>query len=175
MTPELSRTVRTDTIGRTPRDVEIEATAGECAAIATRFGLVKVSHLSASVSVVRAEPDFEARGHLTAAVVQVCVATAEPVPARIETPFTIRFRPQPAATAEEELELAEDELDVMFIDGALIDLGEAVAQTLALSLDPFPRAMNAAEVLAAAGVVDEDHAGIGPFGALAGLKEILKR
>ena len=62
----------------------------------------------------------------------------------IDAPFDILFRPQPdAGGADEEIELGESELDVVFYDGAAIDLGEAVAETLSLSLDPYPRAPDA--------------------------------
>jgi hypothetical protein len=40
----------------------------------------------------------------------------------------------------------------MFYDGAMIDVGEAVAQTLALNLDPYPRAPDAGDALREAGV-----------------------
>jgi uncharacterized metal-binding protein YceD (DUF177 family) len=104
--------------------------------------------------------------------VQSCVATDADVPASLAESFTIRFRPEPVDRApEEEVELGEDELDVMFYDGAMIDVGEAVAQTLALNLDAYPRAPDAADALREAGVVDEGTAG--PFGALAGLKDKL--
>jgi hypothetical protein len=49
------------------------------------------------------------------------------------------------------VELGEAELDVMFYDGATIDLGEAVAQTLALHLDPYPRSPDADDALKEAG------------------------
>ena len=51
------------------------------------------------------------------------------------------------------------------------DLGEAVAQSFALLLDPFPRSPNADAVLKAAGVKEEGE--VGPFGALAALKDKL--
>ena len=54
------------------------------------------------------------------------------------------------------------------------DLG-AVAETLALSLDPFPRAPDADAVLRAAGVLSEDEAVTGPFAALKGLKDKLSK
>jgi len=41
---------------------------------------------------------------------------------------------------------------VVFYDGASIDVGEAVAETLLLNLDPYPRAPGAEQALRAAGV-----------------------
>ena len=66
------------------------------------------------------------------------------------------------------MELGEGELDVVFHDGAAIELGAAVADTLSLALDPYPRGPNADTALKAAGVLSEERAG--PFAALAALK-----
>lgn len=169
---ELSRPVRLDTLGAAPRHVPIEATAEERAALARRFGLVSLDRLEAEVSIALADQEPVASGRVVAELVQSCSIAGEPVPARIDENFEVRFRADaPVATGEEEIELGEDELDVIFYDGALIDVGEAVAQTLGLALDPYPRAEGTEEALRAAGVKDEGEAG--PFGALAGLKDKL--
>lgn len=170
--PELSRPIRADTLSAAPRTIRVEAGAGERAALARRFGLARLDRLEAQVQIHRGTPDILAEGRLAADVVQSCVVTDVDVPASVEESFTIRFRPEPAEAApEEEIELGEAELDVMFYDGAMIDVGEAVAQTLALNLDPYPRAPDAAAALGEAGVLDEGAAG--PFGALAALKDKL--
>jgi len=169
---EFSRTVRIDTIGTVPRALQVEADEAERAALARRFDLPSLDRLQADVDVSRGAGEIIASGRIQAEVTQRCVVTAEPVSARIDEPFAVRFRPPPAAgSPEEEIELAEEELDVMFTDGALIDVGEAVAQTLALNLDSYPRAPGAETALQEAGVKDEGEAG--PFGALAALKEKL--
>jgi hypothetical protein len=96
-----------------------------------------------------------------------------PVEAEVEEDFRIEFRPQIAeGSPEEEIELSEAECDVVFYSGAFVDLGEAVAETLSLSLDPYPRSPEAESVLREAGVKDEAEAG--PFGALAALRDKLK-
>lgn len=170
--PELTRTVRTDTIGVAPRVVAVEADEHERAALARRFNLAAVERLEAEVSVARANEDIVATGRIRADVVQSCVVTGDPVPAHVDETFAVHFRPEPAAGApEEEFELDEEELDVMFHGGALVDVGEAVAQTLALNLDPYPRAAGAGEALQAIGLGDE--AAAGPFGGLAALKDKL--
>jgi uncharacterized metal-binding protein YceD (DUF177 family) len=77
--------------------------------------------------------------------------------------------PEPrAGGADEEIELGEADCDVIFHDGATIDLGTAVADTLALSLDPYPRSAGAEGALKEAGVMTEEQAS--PFAALAQLK-----
>jgi uncharacterized metal-binding protein YceD (DUF177 family) len=57
---------------------------------------------------------------------------------------------------------------VVFYDGAAIDLGTAIADTLALSLDPYPRSASADAALKEAGVLSEEQAS--PFAVLAKLK-----
>jgi uncharacterized metal-binding protein YceD (DUF177 family) len=170
--PEFSRPVRVDTLGPEPRTVTVEAGPGERESLARRFGLVGIGRLAATAEISRKGEEVVARGRVSAEVVQSCVASGEPVPASVDEPFELLFRPPPAAgKADEELELGEAELDVVFYDGAAVDLGEAVAETLSLSLDPYPRAPGADAALKAAGVKSEEEAG--PFGALAALKDKL--
>ena len=173
-TPEFSRPVRIDTIGEGPRQLGIEAEAAERADLARRFGLVAIDRLSAGFTLSRKGADIAMDGTLSAAVTQACVATGEPIEAVIDAPFALIFRPQiDAAGAEEEIELDADELDVIFYDSSAIDVGEAVAETLLLNLDPYPRTPDAEAVLRQAGVKSEEE--VRPLGALAGLGEMLKK
>jgi uncharacterized metal-binding protein YceD (DUF177 family) len=172
--PEFSRPIAIDTLGEGPRTIAIEAGEAERAALARRFGLLSIDRLAATAGVARTGEDIVARGRIEAAVVQSCVASGEPVPASLDAPFAIVFRPAPTdVRPDEEVELGEGELDVAFYDGGAIDLGEAAAETLALGLDPYPRSPDAEAILKAAGVKSEDEAG--PFGALAGLRDSMKR
>lgn len=171
---EFSRPVRIDTIGTAPRTFEIAADEGERAALARRFGLQAVERLEAEVAVSLAGADVLASGRMHADVVQSCVATGAPVPAALDEAFSLLFRAEEGGGGEDEIELDEGEMDVIFFDGASVDAGEAVAQTLALALDPYPRAEDAPGALREAGVVGEDEAMVGPFGALAGLRDRLK-
>lgn len=171
--PEFSRPVRTDSLGAEPRRIAIAADEAERAALARRFGLVAVGRLEAEAAVSRSGASVVAAGMLRAEVIQSCVATGDPVEAAIEDHFRIEFRPPPEVPREEEIELDESELDVLFYDGPSVDLGEAVAQTLPLALDPYPRRAGAEATLKAAGVKDEGEAeaGSSPFAALAALKD----
>lgn len=171
MTPEFSRPVRIDVIGDS-KSVSVEASQAEREALAKRFGLLSLNKLEADASLLRKGDEVIASGKLIADVVQSCVATDVPLAEEVTEEFTIIFRPQPArASEEDEIELSESEMDVVFYDGSAIDVGEAVAETLSLSLEPFPRSANADEVLREAGVKTEEEAG--PFGALSGLREKL--
>jgi uncharacterized metal-binding protein YceD (DUF177 family) len=162
---EFERTIRIDTLGEGVRTIEIEADEAERAALAARFGLVAIDRLQAKADVRRSGETVFADGRIAAAVTQSCVATGADIPATIDAPFALRFVPEQAAG--EEVELEEGELDEIGYEGAAIDLGEAVAQTLVLELDPFPRAPDADATLREMGVLSEEDAG--PFAALKAL------
>lgn len=161
LTPELSRPVRLDTLGELPRALKVEASAEERQALARRFGIVAIHRLVADTMLVRTGNAVGCEGRLVADVVQACVASGEDVPQSIDEPFLLRFVPETAseASADEEIELDEAELDEVTYSGGAIDVGEAVAQTLALALDPYPRAPDADAALKAAGVGDEGEQG----------------
>lgn len=171
--PEFSRPVRADSLGATPHAMTLEASVEERAALARRFGLVGIARLVADAALTRDGDEIRAGGTLAGDVTQSCVASGEPVAAVVNAPFDLVFRPQPEGVRpDEEVELGEAELDVVFYDGTAIDIGEAVAETLLLNLDPYPRAPGAEAALQAAGVKSEEEAG--PFAALAGLRDKLK-
>ena len=174
--PEFNRPVPLDTLGEQPRELAVSATAEERAALARRFGLLGLDRLEANLAIARNGDEVRVAGTLRAEVVQACVASAAPVPAKLDLPFEILFRPEPGAgRPDEEVELSESEMDVVFYDKAEIDFGEAVAETLSLNLDPWPRAPDADDVLRAAGVQGEgEEEKENPFAALAGLKDRLK-
>ena len=170
---EFSRPVRLDTLGEGPREVTVEAEADECRALARRFGLAGVERLAATATLTRAGDAVTATGRLTANVVQSCVATGDPLPVALDEPFALRFEPAGMDGAEE-IELSEAQLDVLSYSGGAVDLGEAVAETLSLALDPFPRAPDADVRLREAGVTPEGEEARGAFAALAGLKDRLR-
>lgn len=170
MTPEFSRPQRLDTIGAGESRVAIAADETEREALARRFGLIAIERLAAEFAVKRDAAGIFASGHLSGAVVQACSTTGDPVPAKIEEDFTIRFLPE-GGEAGDEIELSADDCDTVFYTGGAIDLGEAAAETLALALDPFPRSPGAEAALREAGVLSEAEAG--PFAALAKLRKRL--
>lgn len=127
---------------------EISADDAERAALAQRFGLQALERLSATLTVHRVRDDmFHVSGRLSAAVVQQCVVTLDPVRTSLDEPVAVTFVKPKAAVkkgkgAVEAIEGLEDE-GPEIMAGDLIDLGEAVAQQLAVSLDPYPRAPGA--------------------------------
>ena len=100
--------------------------------------------------------------------IQNCVISGDPVPAYVDEAFEIAFLPEPeVARSEEEIELDPADCDVVFHDGSTIDLGSAIADTLALGLPAYPRSPGAEAALKEAGILSEAEAS--PFAALAKL------
>ena len=149
--------------------IDLSADEAERRRIAERIGLRSLDRLDAHANLERKGEIVRARGRLKAALCQSCVVTDEPVDAHADEAFDIYFLPEPGASSpEEEIELHESDCDVVFHDGSAIDLGGAIADTLALNLDPYPRSAAAEATLKEAGVLTEEEAG--PFAALAKLK-----
>lgn len=168
--PEFSRPIRADQVARHARDSIISADAQERAALAKRFGLTALDRLEATFALSEDGSSILARGRIRAALAQPCVATGAPVPEEIDSDFALRFVVEDASPAEgEELEVDAEECDVIGYDGQIVDMGEAVAQTLALVMTPYPRAPDADAVLREAGVLSEEQAS--PFAALLALKD----
>lgn len=174
MTPELSRSVRVADIGTVPRRERVVATPAECAALARRFDLLALTALAADLSVVADAGGIRVTGTLAAAGTQACVVSAEPVAFALDEPVDLRFS-DAAVPGGDEVELDGSDLDVLPVDGDALDLGEAVAQSLGLALDPYPRAPAEVRAAAARFVLSEaeaeairaaDKAAASPFAAL---------
>ncbi len=167
--PEFSHRIAISEVGN-GRTTTLTADATSREKLARRFGLVALQSLEAEAELSAKAAGIEAHGRLHAQVTQSCVASGAPVEQTVDEPFHILFTP-PNAVSGDEIELSSEDCDQMEHDGHAIDLGEAVAQTLALVLDPFPRAPDAEAVLAQAGVVPEGEEAVGPFAVLKALKK----
>ena len=149
--------------------MRLVANAKECAALAQRFALVRINRLEARLLLARTAEGAEARGRLEAAIVQTCAISGEEFPVVLDEPLFFRFVPAAQGhNPDEEIELAADDCDEIEFDGSLIDPGEAVAQSLALAIDPFAIGPSAEEARCRAGLLGEGETG--PFAALAALK-----
>lgn len=136
MTPEFHRPVSLDRIGPQGLDLTIEATSAECSALAVRMNLPAVLALTCTFHLLRESRDIVlARGVLRAQVTQTCVISLEDFNSAVEEVFQIRFVPSGEETDDIDPEL-DDEIP---FEGNVIDLGEAAAEQLGLSLDPYPR------------------------------------
>lgn len=173
VTNEFTHVVKISEIGNHSHNIKLSADADARSGLMARFDLAALDMLDAEISLKHESADIVATGRFTANLAQYCIATGDPVPAQIDEPVHIRFITEPTTNGEVELELAPDDCDTMFHDGQTIDLGEAVAQSLGLALNPYPRSPEAEKILKAAGVKSEDE--VVPTGALAGLKDLLAK
>ena len=119
--------------------IDLSASESERMKVAERLGLRSLDRLEAHATLERKGEIVRARGRLKAGLGQSCVVTGDPIEAHADEPFDIYFLPEPASgQTDEEVELIESDCDVVFHDGSAIDLGSAIADTLALSLEAGP-------------------------------------
>lgn len=165
--PEFSHIVDVRRIdGRTEH---LSADAGERAELAKRFGLVRIDRLDAELRLERTGAVVAATGRLNASFVQSCAVSGDDLPVDVSEPLEFRFVPAAETQPDEEIELGAENLDEIEYDGERIDLGEAVAQSLALAIDPFAVGPEAERVRQEAGLMEPEDAG--PFAALKALKK----
>lgn len=141
---EFSREVE---IARVPvggRPFAIAAEPSERVALARRLGVERIDRLRAEGTVARTpgEPLLTLTGRLETEVTQRCVVTLEPVASRLEVELHRVFALGPGSQ-EEEIVLDPLREEPEPLEGELLDLGEIVAEELALALDPYPRAPGA--------------------------------
>lgn len=146
------------------------ATSEECAELARRFGLAQVNSLTGTVTCAADGPTVRVTGRLHAQIVQSCAVSGEDFAVRIDEPVALVFVPASTAPASEEVvELDAAELDEIEMDGMQFDLGEALAQGLALAVDPYAEGPGAEAARRKAGVMDPSDTG--PFAMLKKLLE----
>ena len=143
---------------------QLAASTDECAALAIRFGLEAIQSLTADIAYHAEGETIIAKGALSADIMQQCVISLEPFACMIAQDFAISFCPAQAmqailaegeAAEEDSFEIEADDCDIMPYTDGRFDIGEAVAQTLALALNPFPRGPDADKIAQKHGLVTE--------------------
>jgi uncharacterized metal-binding protein YceD (DUF177 family) len=137
---EFSRPVAPATVARRPREEVIAASAAERRAIAERLDILEITELQARLRLRRRGRDeILVEGTWEAEVVQACVVSLAPVTSRLGGRLSWRFTTSPEPeVGEVEIDLEAEE-PPEFVGPAGPDLGEALVQELAVSLDPYPR------------------------------------
>lgn len=173
--PELSRTIKARSLPADP--VVIEANEGERDALARRFGLPRVDSLRAELTLEEDGKAVLATGTLEAAIQQNCAVSHEEFAVEIDEPLALRFVEEgaidPALSEDEEIEieLSPEDCDEIEYSGDTFDLGEAVAQSLGLAIDPYAIGPEADTARKEVGIVQEGQQE-GPLAAaLAALKK----
>lgn len=175
--PEFSRPVSVAEMKPGETVIDIEAGPEERAALAERFDLLALGSLSATATLVAplGAPEIRLEAEFEADITQSCVVTLEPVRSLLRGRLHRRFAPAPAEPDEREIEIRADTEDPPdpIIDG-VIDIGEAVAEELALAIDPFPRSAGARfEGYSSEGGKGEDSSK--EYKPFAGLRDLLRR
>lgn len=169
MSDTFAHRLRLDRI-RDGERIDLAADEPERRAVAERFGLQSLNRLEAHATLNRTGDCVRAEGRVVASLDQNCVITGDPVPAYVDEPFEIAFMSEPRVSrSAEEIELDPRDCDIVFHDGSTIDLGSAIADTLALGLPPYPRSPGAEAALKEVGILSEAEAS--PFAALAQLRK----
>ena len=144
--PEFSRPIALDRIGLKEKSYEISADGKERAALAERLGIPAVNSFDATIRLRLTGGGTLVRlsGHVRAELTQICGVTLEPIPTSVAEDFSRVYSVEAGdEMAEVVIEMDEDDVPDPIEDGH-IDMGEAAAEHLALAMDPFPRAADAA-------------------------------
>ncbi len=140
--PEYSHLIDLRQINDLP--LVLEPSDDERRRLAGRFSISAINTMRAELRMTVDGAKVEAKGHLSAKIIQMCAISGEDFPVTISEPVALRFVP-PAKDyqPDEEIEISADDCDEIEYEGTAFDLGEAVAQTLALAIDPFAEGPNA--------------------------------
>ncbi len=134
--PELHRPVRVSRIPPEGMEIVVEANETERQALAARMGLPAIPALRGRFVLTRqGNGVVEAAGRLEAVVVQTCVVSLEEFDSSLVEDFAVHFVPEGTESDDPDPE----SVDEIPYAGDTIDLGEATAEQLALTLDPYPR------------------------------------
>ena len=175
---DLTLSLKASEIDGNASSYAIEATETEKQTLVERFNIVSLSAFSASVS-VRSKEDMDAillEGHIDADLEQACTITLKPVAESISEDFSLLLvSPEMANNMDEdEAYLDVDAPDYDALEGDTVEIGELVAQTLAISMSQYPRAEGVELNVSAGANVSVNEAELekpNPFAALSKLKD----
>jgi uncharacterized metal-binding protein YceD (DUF177 family) len=138
-----------------------------CVELAHRFDWVEVSSLTAEIKLKAiAKGAYHASGQVTAAIVQRCRITENPVPESVVIEVSERFTQ--INDDDEQTEIDPMAVSVETLEGDKIPVGEMIAQLVGLEASPWPRDPNAQSDSLSA-----ENDSKNPFASLAELKKKL--
>lgn len=168
-TGELHRPIKLKAIAEEPYN--ITASEAERSALAARFDLSAIESLNAVLTLTPDGEAISAVGTLTAAWTQSCAVSGDDLAVSDSEELSLRFVPARRDYAlDEEVELSADDLDELEYDGDNFDLGEAIAQSFGLMIDPYATGPNADTARQEKGIAVEGE----QDGPLAELLSVLK-
>lgn len=165
--------IRLDSIPAEGRDLEVSVGEEERAAVAAQLAVTEVERLDVRLHADKFRGGIRVSGRIDAAIVQPSVVSLEPVRQAIGEPIDRVFLPggeKPyagPAGAEVFVDLEGADLPDHF-EGQEADLSDLIVETLALAIDPYPRAPG--ESVADLGIEADEQAAESPFSKLKALK-----
>lgn len=140
---DLSLTLANEEIQAEPKRFTVQASDADRAALVERFNIVALDKLTAKVE-VRADARAEAivvSGHVGAELSQQCIVTLEDVPESISEDFELMLVSPETADRydEDELYLDPEAPEYDAFEGDEVPVGEIVAQTLSVMMNPYPK------------------------------------
>lgn len=143
----LACTVSISELDREPQSFSLVASEADLALVAERFDLISVERLEGSMDVSDAGQGqgIIVRGHIKAAFTQRCIASLQPVKETLDTDFELMLvDPEMADRMDDDgVYLDAEAPDYDALEGEDVPLGEILAQTLSISMNPYPRAEGA--------------------------------
>lgn len=116
----------------------IEAEPPECAALAQRFGLPALHGLEAELKVSRWRGEgLKIKGSFTVDLDQTCVVSLDIFRSTLAGEFENYFLPAGSSAGTDRTAIAEGDAEPF--EHGIVDMGEAVAEAVALALDPYPK------------------------------------
>lgn len=164
---------RLDSMPPAGRELKLSVAEEERRRIAALLGVSEVQSLDVSLHAVKFRGGMRVTGRLTAVIVQPSVVTLEPVRQEISEPVDRIFLPggeksyAGAAGAEIFVDLEGEDVPDHF-EGPEADMSGLIIETLALAVDPYPRAEG--ESIESLGLAKTDEDG-SPFASLKALKK----
>lgn len=148
-----SYAIKQDDISEETQHIEINANEEQRLELAERLNIDSIGKLQADLNIALVAGKVSVSGKLEADVLQQCVVSLDPVPARIEEKVEAWFIDEegPISMAkarhlqlmkkgQKELPILDEEDDPEVIVDGQIDLVDVIAEHLALALDPYPHA-----------------------------------
>ena len=165
--PELSHVLYLSDLPDTGTTINLSVPAETRAALAKRFDLLALDHFNASLLVSWRDRKgaVSVTGSLDAEVVQTCVVTLEPVRQTVNETLDLVY-----SLEQDAGDTTIDPYGAEPLEGDELDVGEIVAEELALALDPYPRSLDLSELSSALRVEEDTPRREGPFDILASLK-----
>lgn len=146
--PFLDAMIRFDNLPAEGRKLHVTASEEQRDVLAGELGITTLEKLEADLSATPFRGGVRIEGDVRARTVQPCVVTFEPVVQEIIEPVDRILLPgaekaySGPAGAEVFVDLERDDLPD-YVDGPELDLTSIITETVALALDPYPRAPGA--------------------------------